>query len=299
MPETDVTFQSEGLTLAATISVPDGLAPNEKRPAFMVLHGFGSTRHAGNVKTPCAMLNKLGYVTIRFDMRGCGDSPGERGRLICLEQVADTSNALTFLATHPNVDGARIGVLGSSFGAAVAVYTAGVDARVAACVSTSGWGNGQTKFQGQHAGPGEYERFLKMLQDGRQYRERTGKSMMVTRYDIVPIPAHLRGHVIERSAHEMPVETAQSMFDFRAEDVIANISPRPCLLLHSAVDSVTPTQQSIAMFEKSKSPTELHLFSGTDHFMFAEKNVRVHETVAAWLDTFFPVHGKSSAAAEH
>ena len=32
-----------------------------------------------------------------FDMRGCGESEGERGNLICLEQVEDTSSALTFL----------------------------------------------------------------------------------------------------------------------------------------------------------------------------------------------------------
>ena len=59
--------------------MPDGVGRGEKRPAFIVLHGFGSTRHAGNVKQPCAMLEKLGYVTMRFDMPGCGDSEGPRG----------------------------------------------------------------------------------------------------------------------------------------------------------------------------------------------------------------------------
>jgi dipeptidyl aminopeptidase/acylaminoacyl peptidase len=292
MADQDVTILSDGLKLTGTIGLPDGMASGEKRPAFMVLHGFGSTRHAGNVVGPCAMLNRLGYITLRFDMRGCGDSEGEKGRLICLEQVSDTRNALTLLQSHPNIDGARIGVMGSSFGAAVSVYTAGVDARVACCVSASGWGNGETKFKGQHAGPGEYERFLKMLEEGKAYRARTGQSMMVSRYDIVPIPAHLRGHVIEKSANQMPVETAQSMFDFRAEDVIGNIAPRPVLLLHSAVDSVTPTQQTLDMFAKSKPPCEMHLFTGTDHFMFAEKNDRVHRVVADWLAEFFPVHGE-------
>jgi dipeptidyl aminopeptidase/acylaminoacyl peptidase len=90
----------------------------------------------------------------------------------------------------------------------------------------------------------------------------------------------------------MTVETAQSMFDFRAEDVIGNISPRPCLLLHSAVDSVTPTAQSIAMFEKSGAPTELHLFSHTDHFMLAENNARVWQVIEDWLAAFFPVKAK-------
>lgn len=288
MSEQEIHFTSGGLRLAGTITTPDGVAPGEKRPAFMVLHGFGSTRNAGNVRGPCAMLEKLGYITLRFDMPGCGDSEGLHGHLICLDQSRAASDGLTALLSHPNIDGARIGIMGSSFGAAVSVYTAGVDPRVAACVSASGWGNGETKFRGQHHGPGEYERFLAMLDEGKRHRERTGQPMMVSRYDIVPIPAHLRGHVVERSANQMTVETAQGMFDFRAEDVIGAIAPRPCLLLHSSVNSVTPTRQSIDMFAKAGQPTELHLFSGTDHFMFAEGNTRVHGVVASWLEKFFP-----------
>ena len=48
---------------------------------------------------------------------------------------------------------------------------------------------------------------------------------------------------------EFPAETAQSMNDFRADDQVGNISPRPLLLLHSANDSVTPTYESIEMFK--------------------------------------------------
>ena len=292
MSDQNITFLSDGLKIQGTVGLPEGLKPGEKRPAFMVLHGFGSTRNAGNVLGPCAMLNRMGYVTLRFDMRGCGDSEGLKGHLICLEQVADTRNALSFLQGHEHVDPARIGVMGSSFGAAVSVYTAGVDERVACCVSASGWGNGETKFKGQHTGPGEYEAFLKMLEEGKAHKARTGEPMWVPRYAIVPIPQHLRGHVVEKSSIQMTADTAQSMFDFRAEDVIGNIAPRPCLLLHSAVDSVTPTQQTLDMFAKSKPPTEMHLFSGTDHFMFAEKNERVHTVLSEWLAEFFPVHGE-------
>ena len=66
-----------------------------------------------------------------------------------------------------------------------------------------------------------------MLAEGKRHREQTGKSLMVPRYDIVPIPQHLRGHLSENSVLEFPAETAQSMFDFRADDVIGKISPRP------------------------------------------------------------------------
>jgi pimeloyl-ACP methyl ester carboxylesterase len=296
MPEEQITFASRGLKLVGNVGVPAGVARGEKRPAFIVLHGFGSTRHAGNVKGPCAILDKLGYATMRFDMPGCGDSEGERGRLICLEQVQGTSDALSTLAQHPNIDGARIGVLGSSFGAAVAVYCGGVDPRVAAVVSASGWGHGERKFRKQHPTPEAYARFTAMLEEGRTHRARTGQPLMVPRYDIVPIPEHLRTHVLPGSIQMFDSDTAQSMFDFRANDVVGRIAPRPLLLLHSSDDHVTPVEQSIELFQHAGQPTELHLFADTDHFMFAEGNARVHAVVQNWLAQYFPATAKAKAA---
>jgi alpha-beta hydrolase superfamily lysophospholipase len=63
---------------------------------------------------------------------------------------------------------------------------------------------------------------------------------------------------------------------------------RPLLLLHSSVDSVTPTEQSVEMFKRAGQPTDLHLFAETDHFMFAEENTRVRTVVNGWLERFFP-----------
>jgi uncharacterized protein len=288
MPEQAVSFQSAGLKLNGNIRVPDDVKPDEKRGAFLVLHGFGSNKDSSNVMAPTKVLNALGYVTLRFSMRGCGDSEGEFGRVICLEQVEDTRNALTFLAQHPAVDGRRIAVVGSSFGGAVAVYTGGVDERVAAVISNGGWGNGERKFRGQHKSPEEWARFTKMLADGREHRARTGKSLMVPRYEIVPIPEHLRNNLAANSIHSFPAETAQSMFDFRADDVVGKIAPRPLLLIHAANDSVTPTEQSIELFKHSNQPAELHLFSEVDHFLFAEDNERVWGVMRDWLKKYFP-----------
>jgi uncharacterized protein len=296
MSEEQITFTSKGVKLVGNIQIPAGVRPGEKRPAFIVLHGFGSTRHAGNVKGPCAILDKLGYAIMRFDMPGCGDSAGERGRLICLDQVQATSDALTTLAQHANVDGARIGVVGSSFGAAVAVYCGGVDKRVAAVISASGWGHGERKFRKQHPTPEGYAKFTAMLEEGRTHRARTGKPLMVPRYDIVPIPEHLRTHVLPGSIQMFEADTAQSMFDFQANDVIGDIAPRPVLLLHSSDDHVTPVEQSIELFQHARQPTELHLFADTDHFMFAEGNTRVHAVVQNWLAQYFPAGAVKAAA---
>jgi pimeloyl-ACP methyl ester carboxylesterase len=285
----NVIFESDDLKLAGVVHIPDGLKPGERRPAFLVLHGFGSNKASNSAVVPCSLLSAMGYVTMRFDMRGCGESEGEFGRIICLEQVDDTKAAHGFLAGRPEVDPQRVGALGSSFGAAVAVYTAGVHDKIAAVVSSGGWGNGERKFRGQHASVEAWAKFSGMLDEGRRHRERTGESLMVPRYDIVPIPAHLRSNLAQHSVEMFPAETAQSMFDFKADDVVGGIAPRPLLLLHSSVDSVTPTEQSIELFRRAGQPTDLHLTADTDHFMFAEENTRVRNILTDWLAQFFPV----------
>jgi hypothetical protein len=96
------------------------------------------------------------------------------------------------------------------------------------------------------------------------------------------------GMLAPNSVEMFPAETAQSMFDFRAEEVVGNIAPRPLLLIHAAKDSVTPTEQSVEMFKRAGQPSELHLFAGLDHFLFAEKSTRVWTMMRGWLDAYFP-----------
>jgi len=282
-----VQFVSNGLELAGVLQLPDGLKKGERRAAFLVLHGFGSNKDGGNVVTVSNLLTGLGYATLRFDMRGCGDSQGARGRTICLEQVEDTRAALDYLSRNENVDTRRIGVIGHSFGAAVAVYAAGVDSRIAACVSAGGWGNGVKKFRKQHESPEAWAKFQGMLEEGRRRKAR-GETMMVPRYDIVPIRPELRHNLAPGSILEFPFDVVESMYAFRANDVVRKIAPRPLLLLHPANDTVTPTEQSVDLFALAGQPTDLHLVAGVDHFMFSEGNTLVINLLRDWLALHFP-----------
>ena len=284
--EDQITFQLSDKNLSGVLHTPDSV--NRALPTVIVLHGFGSNKNSNNVKGPVKLLNDWGYGAFRFDMPGCGDSDGDRGRVICQEQVEATQAALTYLQSRDEVDSDRIGVLGSSFGAAVAIYAGGIDERFACVISSGGWGHGERKFRGQHPTEEGWMKFTNMLEEGRRHREKTGESLMVSRWDIVPIPEHLRNNLSQNSAENFPAEVPQSMYNFTAEDVVGNIAPRPLLLLHSSQDSVTPTEQSVALFQKANQPCDLHLFAETDHFMFAEDNTRVREIVKSWLDNFFP-----------
>src|SRR5262245_42977917 len=211
--EERVSFMSDKLRLSGVLHLPE--PRGEKLAAFLVLHGFGSNKDGGGGKAVARMLTGLGYAALRFDFRGCGESEGARGRVICKEQVKDTSNALSFLAGRGEIHPEKIGVVGQSFGAAVAVYAAGVDRRVAACISSGGWGDGAKKFRRQHASARAWAKFSAMMKEGRR-RRRAGKSMMVPRYDIVPIPPRLRGNLAPGSIMEFPFEVVESMFGFNA-----------------------------------------------------------------------------------
>jgi len=82
-------------------------------------------------------------------------------------------------------------------------------------ISCGGWGNGERKFRGQHPTPRRGLASLTCWKKGTANRERTGKSLMVPRYDIVPIPERLRPPIMSAgSIMEFPAETAQSMNDF-------------------------------------------------------------------------------------
>ena len=292
MAEQAVSFTSDGLRLSGVLHLPEsGSGP---WPAFLLLHGFGGTKNGAGDLAAAELLTSLGFAALRFDFRGCGESEGERAYIRCLDQVSDTRNAITYLQSQPSIERERIGVMGGSFGAAVAIYTGGVDDRVGAVVSVGGWGNGERKFRAQHPTPEAWQRFESMLDEGRWRHER-GERMMVPRYDIVLIPEHLR-HLRAPGGHdEFPWETAQSMYDFRADDVVGQIAPRPLLLMHASHDSVTPTRESLELFMRAGRPTELHLFDDVDHFTLAKKGSRVGELLERWLATYFPV-GRAAPA---
>jgi hypothetical protein len=284
-----LTFLSDGLKLSGVLHVPDRRPRDQRLPAFLVLHGFVGSKDDSHAELQATMLEEMGYAALRFDMRCCGESEGVRGQVRCFDQVADTKNALTFIAARPEIESQRIGVIGHSFGAAVAIYAAGVDERIACAISSCGWGHGERKFRGQHPTPEAWARFTGLLQEGRRKKRETGESLWISRFDAVPIPEALRRHLSPKALMEIPVETAQSMYDFRAEDVVGNIAPRPLLLLHTANDSITPAEQSLRLFEKAGMPTELMLLTGTSHFPLAEKDApRTKLLIKGWLDKFFP-----------
>ena len=100
---------------AATLTLPDGLGPF---PAVVMTHGSGpQTREEFQVFA--AFCELLGIAVIADDKRGIGQSrgmyPGERAVPSTIDVLArDAQAEARYLATLPQVDRSRIGVLGDS-----------------------------------------------------------------------------------------------------------------------------------------------------------------------------------------
>ena len=282
-----VDIPSDGLRLSGALHVR-GPEDAEPRPGVLVLHGFGGSKDAPTHRLEAELYADCGYVVLRIDFRGCGASEGARGHILCQDAVSDARNALTWFAAQPEVDAGRIIVSGQSYGAAVGLYAAATDRRIAAAVSIGGWGDGLTKFRGQHKGEDAWARFTAMLEDGARRREQ-GLATTVSRWDVVPIPEHLRSELPPGMIMEFPIEVVESMADFRPVDVVGDIAPRPLLLLHAANDSVTPSEQSVELMRRAGAGAELMLLSGVDHFAFASAQSRIPNLIRQWLDTYVPI----------
>jgi hypothetical protein len=113
-----VTFESQGVTLAGEISYPAG--NGGPFPAVALVHGSGPATRAGNAPL-VTLFNELGIATLAYDKRGTGASGGAyRGvgvrnsdSMIAL-LGADAAAAARFLATDLRLDATRIGLAGGS-----------------------------------------------------------------------------------------------------------------------------------------------------------------------------------------
>ncbi len=145
----DVVVESVGgVRLAGTLTIPSaGLDQGARYPAVVLISGSGAQDRDGNTLPPfqtfifrriAQRLACCGIAALRYDDRGVGASAGDFGSAGLLDLASDARAMVGFLKDHPNVDPARIGVVGHSEGAYIATMLAGEDPQIAACVIMAG-----------------------------------------------------------------------------------------------------------------------------------------------------------------
>jgi uncharacterized protein len=287
-----VTFYSEGLRLSGDLYLPDGLPPQERRAGIVLCHGYTGVK---DIYLPdnARVLNAAGYVVLTFDYKGWGASEGPRSRLAPYSRVADVQAALTFLGLQPNVDAARLGIYGTSYGGATVVWVGAVDPRVKCIVSVVGIGNGRRWMRSVRR-PDEWFDLLDRAKADREKRAGDGVSEMVDRSQIL-LPdrqsAEL-GAVARRgnpgAVNELPLEFIDDTLGFHPEWIVDKIAPRPILFITTDGDRLVPPEESEALFARAGEPKKLVTLRGFGHYeVYCEPafGLVVAETTA-WFDKY-------------
>jgi len=89
--------------------------PARRRPAILFIHGLHSTQ-AGYGERAEALVEELGAVCLTFDLGGHGESEGVQGSLSLADHIGDVVAAYDRLVGERDVDPARVGVAGASYG---------------------------------------------------------------------------------------------------------------------------------------------------------------------------------------
>ena len=119
-------------------------APGPKK-AVVLVHGRGQNRIISSFHPDkiAPIFLARGWDVLLFDMRGHGESEGERYSLGQYEP-RDIIGAINFVAAKSGIPKQRIAVVGESLGAGSAIMTVGVDPNIGPVVSDSGYADAYT-----------------------------------------------------------------------------------------------------------------------------------------------------------
>lgn len=300
----DVTFPSNGLTIAGHLYVPDG-ETNQAAAAIVIGHPMGAVKE----QSPAVYAEPLvreGFVVLTFDAGYQGESTGEPRYLEDpVQRAEDVKSGVSFLTTRKEVDPQRIGVLGICASGGYVPFAAQTDLRMKAVATVSGadvgglWRNGMDGKQAEdviqqqldqaavdrtNEAKGQPARLIPLVPDTKEQSEAfPPRSLFREAWEYYRTPRAQHPH----SVNKWVARSVDKIAQFDAYEHIDMISPRPLLMIAGTeADSAHFSQQAI---EKAQEPKELFWIEGASHVDLYDKEEYVAPAVSK-LSSFFKEH---------
>ncbi len=138
--DVDVMIPAYGFNLAGTMTMPTAAVGRLRHPAVILVPGSGRVDRDETVAgipifTQLAgALAAQGFMVVRYDKRGLGQSGGREERATIDDYASDVLSVFEWLKKRKDVDRRRISVVGHSEGGAVAMIAGGREKEIAALV---------------------------------------------------------------------------------------------------------------------------------------------------------------------
>jgi hypothetical protein len=273
-----VTIPGLGFNIAGTITKPAGTAP---APALILIAGSGPTDRDETVAgipifgQVARELAAAGLLVVRYDKRGVGQSGGRAESVTIADYAEDARSVLLWLEKRKDVNKDRIGLVGHSEGALVAMLLAGRErGRVGAIALLAGPStDGATVVL-------EQQKLLlsKMAIDDEQRAERVALQQKIntavikgTGWDDIP----------EAARRVADTSWFFSFLTFNPQRAM-NDTRQPVLIVQGELDTqVQPYHADkladIARARRSKAAVEVVKVPGINHLLVAAKTGDVSE----------------------
>ena len=278
--DTDVRIPSAGFSLAGTLTTPPQAAGRMRSPAVVLVAGSGAReRDAVVFGIPvfaqlAGDLADRGFIVLRYDKRGVGQSGGRVETVTLREYAEDVIAAVKWLEKRKDVDKRRITVVGHSEGGAVAMLAASREKKISALVLLASVGT-----RGVDLVLEQQQYSLDLLKTAQS--ERTSKVDLQKRI----VEAAMTGKGME----ELPPEIREradspwyrSLLLFDPAEVMRRIR-QPLLILYGELDKQVPPHHAKRLTElatereKGPPPTTIPI-PGVNHLLVPAKTGDVTE----------------------
>jgi pimeloyl-ACP methyl ester carboxylesterase len=269
---------SIGFTLAGTISKPSTTAG--QFPAAVLVGGSGATDR-DEVLSGIPVLGQLanalaeaGFVTIRYDKRGGGQSGGRLESSTLSDYADDVRTAVKVLAERRDVDPKRILVIGHAEGGAVALLAAARERKIAGVVllATPGVRGTDHILEQQERALGR----LALSDADRQAKidlQRQINQAVLTGKGLSQLPAQVQ--------RQVDTLEYQSVLSHDPASVMPKVR-QPILIVQGELDSqVAPVNadrlERLAMARKNAGPVQVKRLSGVNHLLVPAGTGEVEE----------------------
>ena len=277
----EVSFLSEGDRLVAALFLP------AQTPAPAVIFAHGVFEFKEDFFDYAGRLAEAGFVALALDMRGHGASEGNRYGCDEDQWAADVVAAMDYLEARPEVEQARLGLVGlSSGGTAVLRAAARPDPRVHALVTLA------ASFQ-TNLSVMEQAIFVALRAAGAVKRALTGSDLRVSLVSIANTMVTAEDPAVDEHFHtaprlvdafeHVPFPGAWNGFIVDIRDELGRVQA-PTLVIHGAQDQMEPVSGAHVLYETLRCEKKLRIVEGSGHLLHLD--YRKDEVFALLLDWF-------------
>jgi pimeloyl-ACP methyl ester carboxylesterase len=264
------TIPALGFNIGATLTRPANPVAGARLPAVILLAGAGVNDRDGAVHGVPTLaqlagaIAKAGYLVVRYDKRGFGQSGGRSESSTLADQAEDVRSVVRWLNDRKDVDGKRIAIVGHSEGAWVAMIAAAKERRLAAVISLAGVGTtGSELILSQQQRTLEQSQLSAQDRASRVAMQKQIHTAVLTGKGWEGVPPNLR--------KEADTPWMQSVLLFDPAKTLEDVR-QPILFVHGAIDhEVEPANAErlaeIARKEGKSKSVELVVVRGVNHLL--------------------------------